>query len=340
MNDSTKKKQSTRNQAKSTPAAQVKKLPDTSSASKAEPTKTAIPQVPVSSAPAPGVGASLFVRPASPSAQQASDWRASRPGDAAVMDRLAATPSAIWFGDWTPNPTAAVNDIVTRASAAGQLPVLVAYNIPNRDCGLYSAGGAANQQSYAAWIQAFANGIGKRAAIVILEPDAVANIDCMGVADQNTRLATISDAVTRLRSTTNASVYIDAGNATWHSASTIADRLNRANVAQATGFSLNVSNFLTTAKSNQYGSTVSQKTGGKHFVVDTSRNGNGGNGEWCNPAGRALGETPTTATGVANVDAYLWVKAPGESDGQCNGGPAAGVWWPEYALGLARGAGW
>jgi endoglucanase len=36
------------------------------------------------------------------------------------------------------------------------------------------------------------------------------------------------------------------------------------------------------------------------------------------------------------VDAYLWVKRPGESDGACgNGAPKVGVWWPDYALDLA-----
>lgn len=53
------------------------------------------------------------------------------------------------------------------------------------------------------------------------------------------------------------------------------------------------------------------------------------------PPGRALGEVPTTRTGDELVDAYLWVKRPGESDGDCKGGPKAGAWWPEYALGLA-----
>jgi endoglucanase len=43
-------------------------------------------------------------------------------------------------------------------------------------------------------------------------------------------------------------------------------------------------------------------------------------------------------TGSALLDALLWIKAPGESDGSCAGGPAAGVWWPAYALGLARRA--
>jgi endoglucanase len=37
------------------------------------------------------------------------------------------------------------------------------------------------------------------------------------------------------------------------------------------------------------------------------------------------------------VDAYLWVKQPGASDGTCRAGaPPAGHWWPEYALQLVR----
>ncbi|HEY1484840.1 MAG TPA: glycoside hydrolase family 6 protein, partial [Micromonosporaceae bacterium] len=100
-----------------------------------------------------------------------------------------------------------------------------------------------------------------------------------------------------------------------------------------------------------------------HFVVDTSRNGQGawtppagkyaGDPQtWCNPPGRGVGDRPTANTGVALVDAYLFVKTIGESDGQCNrsipGGtidpeygivdPAAGTWWPAQALTLAQNA--
>ena len=64
------------------------------------------------------------------------------------------------------------------------------------------------------------------------------------------------------------------------------------------------------------------------------------NGEWCNASGRALGARPTAATGNSLADAFLWIKPPGESDGTCNGGPAAGVFWPEYAIGLAQRASW
>ncbi len=58
---------------------------------------------------------------------------------------------------------------------------------------------------------------------------------------------------------------------------------------------------------------------------------------WCNPPGRALGATPRTSlTADPSVDAYLWIKRPGESDGPCDGGPSAGTFWADYALGLAQ----
>ena len=76
---------------------------------------------------------------------------------------------------------------------------------------------------------------------------------------------------------------------------------------------------------------------GKHFLIDTSRNGLGTT-EWCNPRGQALGVTPTTNTGHPLVDAFLWIKQPGESDGTCGGGPRAGNWWTDIALELSRAA--
>ncbi|MEO9119524.1 MAG: glycoside hydrolase family 6 protein, partial [Solirubrobacteraceae bacterium] len=57
------------------------------------------------------------------------------------------------------------------------------------------------------------------------------------------------------------------------------------------------------------------------------------------PPGRALGTAPTTNTGDPLVDALLWIKSPGESDGACHpGDPPAGEWWPAHALALARAA--
>ena len=46
----------------------------------------------------------------------------------------------------------------------------------------------------------------------------------------------------------------------------------------------------------------------------------------------------TTHAGITpGVDAYLWIKDPGGSDGPCNGGPAAGQYWAWYAEQLAQG---
>lgn len=118
----------------------------------------------------------------------------------------------------------------------------------------------------------------------------------------------------------------------------MATRLQASNIAAADGFALNVSNFISTASNVAFGNTLSALVNGKRFVVDTSRNGLGPTADyqWCNPDGRALGAAPSTSTGHALVDAFLWIKKPGESDGTCNGGPNSGAWWAEYALGLAQ----
>lgn len=62
----------------------------------------------------------------------------------------------------------------------------------------------------------------------------------------------------------------------------------------------------------------------------------------CSTPTRALGTFPRVddaalAAGAGMV-ATVWAKVPGESDGTCNGGPAAGQWWDEVALELARNA--
>jgi endoglucanase len=148
---------------------------------------------------------------------------------------------------------------------------------------------------------------------------------------------------------------------------------------------------LTTA---WYAQNMGNAVATTHYVIDTSRDGNGPNnmqgfanapydqpasvistlasGNWCNPPGAGLGIRPTADTGQPLLDAYLWVKVPGESDGQCDaaGGvrawnytdytqpswpttaaqqalfdplwgqndPAAGAWFPAQALQLAQDA--
>jgi endoglucanase len=101
----------------------------------------------------------------------------------------------------------------------------------------------------------------------------------------------------------------------------------------------------------------------KRFVIDSSRNAVGpwtptvsypDPMVWCNPPDRGAGVRPTANTGNELLDAYLWVKIPGESDGECTRGlgpagqtidpewgqidPAAGQWFPAMALDLAKNA--
>jgi endoglucanase len=287
------------------------------------------------SAANPFDGRKLYVDANSPAAKQAAAWRSTRPADAAEIDEIAGSPQAQWFGDWNQDVAAAVNSHVSAAAAAGRWTLLVAYNIPQRDCGGYSAGGATD---YRAWIREFARGIGSHPAAVVLEPDALAALDCLTPAGRDARLALLRDAVAVLRAKPGVEVYVDAGHSAWHPVATMTARLRQADVARATGFALNVSNFQPTANERSYGRQIGAQLGGKHFVIDTGRNGLGpaADGQWCNPSGRALGPRPTTATGDSLADAFLWIKQPGLSDGACNGGPSAGAWWADYALGLAR----
>ena len=323
--------------------------------------------------------------------------------DAALITEMEATPRAVWFTGGTP---AQVQKQVrqTKAEAAVEraVPVLVAYDIPGRDCAQYSAGGAPSQADYQAWINGFAQGIGTGKALVILEPDALGNLpsDCGLPASSYPftdaeRIAEVRYAVGALEADPGVSVYLDGSHSAWQSVGTITQRLLEADVQQAQGFFLNVSNYQPTAELTDYGTWISdciamvtdssnayynnpaacasqyypatesdfstwgltsqwyaQNMGDAvattHFVVDTSRNGDGPNnmqeyasapydqpadvistlatGNWCNPPDSGLGLRPTASTGVPLLDAYLWVKTPGQSDGQCDSAGGARAW--------------
>jgi endoglucanase len=410
--------------------------------------------------------------------QQISSLTSSgQKSNAALIEAMIDTPQAVWFTGGTPKDVQdGVHKVVERATNQGT-PVLVAYNIPFRDCSQYSAGGAADTASYEAWIDAFASGIGQGTAVVVLEPDSLGiipyNTTIYGAAEwcqpdltgtgltppqaNGARYVQINYAVDSLKAhAPNAQVYLDATHSSWLGVSEAAYRLVQAGVARTQGFFQNVSNYNTTHDSVIFGNWVSQTIAGAtnpnhqgwawqpagpggsyvfeytwfpsqydpatnytkvnysdgfvagvtgtinsatgnvaataHFVIDTSRNGQGPldatkyglapynqsssvvagltSGQWCNPPGAGVGLRPTSNTGVALLDAYLWVKTPGQSDGSCDiaggarawdysaynpwgvtgaaentfdplwGGvdPAAGVWFPAQALQLAQNA--
>jgi endoglucanase len=295
---------------------------------------------------APRAGLALWVNPNSPAAVQAQAWRrAGNKRDAALVSRIAARPTFKWLTGGEQPAREVASSVVDSAQRAHAIGELVLYNIPDRDCHGLSGGGAADAPAYLEWVHQVMAGIGNHRVIIILEPDAIdqAGSGCLSSDDAQARYGMLANATKLIERDPNARVYLDAGSAGWLAPKQIAQPLYLSGISQDAGFSLNVANFYTTAQSIAYGRQLSKLVGGKHFVIDTSRNGNGappggaGVNEWCNPPGRGLGHPPTTNTGVAGVDAFLWVKYPGQSDGSCRAGePPAGTWWPSYALSLVR----
>lgn len=282
----------------------------------------------------PFVTAAPYADPTYATSQIAA-LRGTNPDAAAAVQRITDGGVALWVGDWDSTDTVAarVRTYTAAAHKAGRTPVVVTYAIPAHDCGSYSAGGL-DANAYGGWVEQVAAGLKGSDAAVIVEPDAIAQVgQCDGQGD---RLGLLHEAVDTLDDA-GAAVYLDAGNSGWTGGEvdTIADRLRAAGVEQARGFAVNVSNFGTDADERAYAEKLSGKLDGAHYVIDTSRNGVGGNGEWCNPTGRALGKTPGVVEDDSHQDANLWIKRVGESDGTCNGGPAAGTFWVDYAVDIA-----
>lgn len=303
---------------------------------------------PISAAPKPPkasgnplAGKRLWVDPESQAALRARALMATNPtGARLIEDRIAKYPQAAWLGEWNGDVYRAVRAIVDRAAAKGELPAFVVYNVPGRDCGQHSAGGLEDMVAYQRWTRQIAAAIGTHGAIVVLEPDALGLLEkdeCLSPQQQAERVAMLHDAIKVLRTNPETIVYLDAGHSMWHSVDEHARLLRMAGIEDAHGFALNTSNYRAMDELLPFGRQLSRLLDGAHFVIDTSRNGAGALGvEWCNPPGRKLGQPPTLETGDPSIDAYLWLKRPGESDGACNGGPQAGAFWDQVAFDLAR----
>lgn len=259
------------------------------------------------------------------------------------LDLIAGTPQAWWVDQQTPidQVAEAAHRYMSAAAAAHSMPIVAVYGIPARDCGGFAAGGLASGDQYRRWIAELARGLGTSPVAIIVEPDGLTSADCLAPPQRQERMELLRFAVETLAGNPSAAVYIDGGHSRWLSPEELAGRLNAVGIDKARGFSLNVSNFFTTAEEANYAEQVSQLTNGSHYVIDTSRNGNGPAPDeplnWCNPPGRALGQAPTPDTGYEHADAYLWIKHPGESDGECDrGDPHSGTFMVAYAVDLVR----
>jgi endoglucanase len=290
--------------------------------------------VPMQSGGALGADTRFYVDPDS----AVGYWDAHNAGsplEPAIAHRIANIPAAIWFTTYDPGQIAAQAAAITaQAAAEGTVPVLVLYDIPEVNC--TASAGAPSIAGYESWAAAFASGLGDHQAVVIVEPDALAGQTCLNAQQAAARDGAIGYAGSAVRrADPNARVYFDAGNSAWNQPQVQAQRLQEAGVAtNANGIFSNVSNFRTTADEVNYDTEILGDLGdppGLHIVVDTSRNGNGPGSTWCDPTGRAIGQLPTAQTGDPLVDAYLWIKDPGQADGCAD---PAGVFDPQIAYDL------
>lgn len=290
------------------------------------------------SARPPAVDTRIVVPDESKAAKAAGQAPAESPEhDAAAW--LAAQPTTYWL---TPeiDPVEEVWDRVAHLAAEAReqdaTVSIAVYGLPDRDCGNHSAGGL-DPDAYREWTERIGDAL--RSApdvrkIVILEPDSIALAPSCGSLDDRARY--LRTAVENLRGV-DTWIYLDAGHSAWHPADEMAGLLRSTGLLdEVRGVALNVSNYQDTANEFDYAHRLSDLLGGTHAVIDTSRNGAGPAGaQWCNPGGRLVGAA-SGAYGDGVVDTTLWIKPPGESDGECNGGPAAGTWWPDAAVELTR----
>jgi cellulose 1,4-beta-cellobiosidase len=281
-----------------------------------------------------------------------------------------------------------------RAAGEPVVTVFVVYDVPGRDCAAASSTGElavpdGELRYRSAFVDAIAAAFRAHPAqriVAVLEPDSLANVAtsldrpaCAAAAPVYRRAVAYA---LRALSLPNVAVYLDAAHGGWlgwdanrHAVARVfADVIAEAGVAPR-GFALNVSGYdpLTAAAGPPSANpcpdelTYARKLAEslaevgvpcRGVVVDTSRNGRAGirtqPGSWCNVRGAGLGERPR-ATPAPGVDAYLWIKPPGESDGTSDpsaprydptcgspdgapGAPQAGAFFPRYLAELVASA--
>jgi endoglucanase len=293
----------------------------------------------LATAPASAADSEFYVNPNT----SAAVWVEENPNDPradVIRDRIASVAQATWFTQYNPGEVRDdVDAVVSAADARGQTPILVVYNIPGRDCGNHSGGGAPSHDAYRAWVDEVAAGLEGRSATIVLEPDALPLVS--GCSDPSELLDSMAHAGKALmEGSSEARVYFDIGHSAWLDPQEAADLLNGADIANsAHGVATNTSNYNWTDDEVAFAEAVIAATGvpGLGAVIDTSRNGNGpaADGEWCDPPGRMIGRPSSTDTGNPLIDAFIWTKLPGEADGCI---APAGQFVPQAAYDMAVNA--
>ena len=308
------------------------------------------------SSPNPLAGLSFFVDPSHASVKDTARYRrAGQQRNADLVARLARQPKAHWFGKFTrPNPIRKIRNYLNcvQVFQPGAVPLLVVLRHQGKQCNpRYTAGGPAEDTASRRWYDDFVTAVGSSRVVIGFEPDSIGTISCLAASRRKARRDLLRYGVDRLSKLPNATIYLEGTASDWKSPRYTARLLRYIGIDKVRGFMLNVTHYDWTINNLRYGNKVSRMVGGKPFVVSTSYNGRGpvhyltGRPRhkrrinvFCNPRFRGLGPAPRTSTGVAKVDAFLWLNRPGLSGaGTCNGAPPkAGDWWPQRALMFSR----
>ena len=199
-------------------------------------------------------------------------------------------------------------------------------------------------------VNAMARAIGRRPVALFLELDAVGSSSCMAAHGALPAWESlIRYEALKFESLPHTAVYIEGGYSDSNNAGYAARALNNMGIRRIQGFFTNDTHMQWTANELRYARAISARTGGAHFVINTSSNGRGpllnphprteGVEDLCNPPGRGLGIPDTTTPGLdKHLDALLWVVPPGNSSGSCNGGTPSGTFWVTRAEQLAANA--
>lgn len=240
------------------------------------------------------------------------------------LDTLLHTPIAQWLNGNEQYSGQLIRENTDGASRAGQIPAFVLYNIPERDLGGQALGGLDSPAQYHAWLQSLSEQLANEPAIVVLEPDALADIPQMDNDAGTERLSILRDALLTLRENNpNTAVYLDAGNHAWHSPNVIAGLIQRIDDGESLvqGISLNVSNQMSEASERQYTQQIASLLGRQlHTLIDNSMNGAVHTDRlrsWCNTAGEHIGTVEDDIYSPDQPVETMFIKAPGESDGAC-----------------------
>ena len=302
----------------------------------------------------PIAGTKFYVDPDSDAAHAQRHYAHSDPTWSALLGEIASEPDAHRFYMWNMGNHVAGRVAhyleATQVQQPGTTVMLSTYSLVHKHCG-YTATPKIERR-YDRFIDAVARGIGNFHVVFFLELDSLITAPCLTHGQLAIRDAELKYAISVLNADPHVLVYLDGGAADAASARRQARYLRGAGVRQAAGFFLNSTHFDWTSTELHYGQRISQLTGGSHFIINTGENGRGplvpanrvrsGNEVLCNPPGRGLGplsliDDVAQQTDYANADGLLWFSNPGGSGGACRpGAPPTGVFWPAYAVMLAR----